>query len=243
MDDQLVNIDTVEELPLSLPIGRMIALLVHYFIGYLFVYRMIATRVTLAIQPDALIIAPFMQIAIYVFTLVVAAWLAWPVIQDSWQKFKAHKKEELLLSGSLIVIMIVVNMALSMLVSILTHTGNSTNQEEIRTATTMIPLLTVLATCVFSPLIEEFVFRAGVFSCLRGHANFIISALVSSVLFGSIHIMDSLFAGDFVDVSYLLVYAGIGFILAYGYEKSHSCMVPLVVHTANNILSIILMFL
>lgn len=226
-----------------LAVWRMLMLLVHYFVGYLYVYRIIATKITLAVDPGATILLPSVQLAIYLFTAGVAIALAWPSLQNSWVRFREHTQSNLKMSAYLVVVILVVNMVLSLLIGLLTQTGNSVNQEEIRNASTVLPLMTILSTCVFAPIIEETVFRAGAFSCLRGKTGFWIAALISSILFGSIHIVDSLLAGNLVDVSYLLVYAGIGMVLAYGYEKSSSCMVPCVVHAANNIISMLFMLL
>ena len=227
----------------SLSIGRMLALLVHYFAGYLYVYRIIATQITLAVEPDATILLPWVQLLIYGFTAGVAILLAWPAIKASWLKFRQRTGSNLKMSAYLVVIILAVNMLLSLLIGLLTQTGNSVNQEEIRNASTVLPLMTILSTCVFAPIIEETVFRAGAFSCLRGRLGFWAAAIISSILFGSIHIVDSLMAGNLMDVSYLFVYAGIGMVLAYGYEKSASCMVPGIVHAANNIISMLFMLL
>lgn len=226
-----------------LAVWRMLMLLVHYFVGYLYVYRIIATKITLAVDPGATILLPSVQLAIYLFTAGVAIALAWPSLQNSWGRFREHTLSNLKMSAYLVIVILAVNMVLSLLIGLLTQTGNSVNQEEIRNASTVLPLMTILSTCVFAPIIEETVFRAGAFSCLRGKMGFWIAALISSILFGSIHIVDSLLAGNLVDVSYLLVYAGIGMVLAYGYEKSSSCMVPCVVHAANNIISMLFMLL
>ena len=226
-----------------LAVWRMLMLLVHYFVGYLYVYRIIATKITLAVDPGATILLPSVQLAIYLFTAGVAIALAWPSLQNSWVRFREHTQSNLKMSAYLVVVILAVNMVLSLLIGLLTQTGNSVNQEEIRNASTVLPLMTILSTCVFAPIIEETVFRAGAFSCLRGKTGFWIAALISSILFGSIHIVDSLLAGNLVDVSYLLVYSGIGMVLAYGYEKSSSCMVPCVVHAANNIISMLFMLL
>lgn len=227
----------------SLSIGRMLALLVHYFAGYLYVYRIVATKITLAVQPGATILLPWVQLLIYVFTAGVAILLAWPVLRDSWMKFRRNTGANLKMSAYLIVVILAVNMLLSLLIGLLTQTGNSVNQEEIRNASTVLPLMTILSTCVFAPIIEETVFRAGAFSCLRSRIGFWTAAIISSILFGYIHIVDSLLAGNLVDVSYLLVYAGIGMVLAYGYEKSSSCLVPGMVHAGNNIISMLFMLL
>ena len=187
----------------SLSIGRMLALLVHYFAGYLYVYRIVATKITLAVQPGATILLPWVQLLIYVFTAGVAILLAWPVLRDSWMKFRRNTGANLKMSAYLIVVILAVNMLLSLLIGLLTQTGNSVNQEEIRNASTVLPLMTILSTCVFAPIIEETVFRAGAFSCLRSRIGFWTAAIISSILFGSIHIVDSLLAGNLVDVSYL----------------------------------------
>ena len=156
----------------SLSIGRMLALLVHYFAGYLYVYRIVATKITLAVEPGATILLPWVQLLIYVFTAGVAILLAWPVLRDSWMKFRRNTGANLKMSAYLIVVILAVNMLLSLLIGLLTQTGNSVNQEEIRNASTVLPLMTILSTCVFAPIIEETVFRAGAFSCLRSRIGF-----------------------------------------------------------------------
>ena len=80
----------------SLSIGRMLALLVHYFAGYLYVYRIVATKITLAVQPGATILLPWVQLLIYVFTAGVAILLAWPVLRDSWQEYRGESENECL---------------------------------------------------------------------------------------------------------------------------------------------------
>ena len=156
----------------SLSIGRMLALLVHYFAGYLYVYRIVATKITLAVEPGATILLPWVQLLIYVFTAGVAILLAWPVLRDSWMKFRRNTGANLKMSAYLIVVILAVNMLLSLLIGLLTQTGNSVNQEEIRNASTVLPLMTILSTCVFAPIIEETVFRAGAFPACEAESDF-----------------------------------------------------------------------
>jgi len=90
----------------SLSIGRMLALLVHYFAGYLYVYRIIATKITLALEPGATILLPWVQLLIYVFTAGVAMLLAWPAIRDSWVRFRRRTEANLKMSAYLVIIFI-----------------------------------------------------------------------------------------------------------------------------------------
>ena len=81
----------------SLSIGRMLALLVHYFAGYLYVYRIVATKITLAVEPGATILLPWVQLLIYVFTAGVAILLAWPGFLDEIsQEYRGESENECL---------------------------------------------------------------------------------------------------------------------------------------------------
>lgn len=228
---------------IHLSIGRMCGLLLHYFLGYLFFYQIIATKITLTIDPSATILLPSVQLVTYLFTTIAAVYLAWPVVKSSFFYFKENAVKNFRFAIYLVLFILFLNILLSLCISLSTSTSQSENQALIQEASIRLPLMTILSTCFFAPIIEESVFRCGVFACLRGRWNFVFSALLSSLLFGSIHIMDSLFSGDFVDVSYVIVYAGIGFVLAYGYEKSSSVFVPCIAHALNNLISIILMFI
>lgn len=228
---------------IHLSIGRMCALLIHYFFGYLFFYQMIATKITLTIEPSATILLPSVQLVTYLFTALVAVFLAWPAVKSSFFYFKNDLDNNIRLSLYLVLFILFLNILLCLSISLITKTSQSENQALIQEVSVKLPIMTILSTCIFAPIIEETVFRCGVFACLRDRWNFIFSAFLSSLLFGSIHIIDSLFSGNFVDVCYVIVYAGIGLVLAYGYEKSSSVFVPCFAHALNNIISIILMFI
>lgn len=226
---------------LSLP--RVIALLVHYFVGYMYVYGIVISRITLAIDPNAKMILPSLQIATYVFTIVIALLLAWTVIKQGYNKFKEAPLQNIKLIIGLAVVLLCVNVTLSMVVSLISNSNGSNNQEVIRQASNVVPMITLLSTCIAAPLVEECVFRGGVYGYLRKKTNFIVAIIVSSILFGSIHFVDTLLIGDFSDIIYLFVYAGLGVVLAFSYEKSNSILVPFGIHFLNNAISMIAMLL
>ena len=70
-----------------------------------------------------------------------------------------------------------------------------------------------------------------------------ILALATATVWGTSFVSTKMLLGDFSDMIYLLVYAGLGFILAYSYEKSHSIFVPIGIYFVNNAISRIAMFL
>lgn len=227
----------------SLSMPRTIALLLHYFICYGWLYRMAGSFITLSIDPYATMILPWVQWIIYTLTVIVSAVLAWPALCHSLRRFKDHVNRNISLIALLTIVLVIVNMALSMAVSFFTKTNGSNNQEIIREASSAIPFITIIATTVVAPFVEECVFRCGAFTFLRRRGGFIMSAVVSSLLFASIHFFDSIMSGNFADFSYLIVYTGLGLVLAYGYEKSESAAVPFAIHLINNALSMLVMFI
>ena len=83
----------------------------------------------------------------------------------------------------------------------------------------------ILYSGILIPIIEEMVFRGGIYRLMRRRVPFLWSALISAMLFGIYH-------GNLVQ----FIYAGIcGFMLAYLYEKYRYIAVPIVAHMLMNI--------
>lgn len=226
---------------LKLSMRRMIVLLVLYFGGYLYIFPLITSRLTLVMDSQATHIAYPLVIATYIISITLALYLTFPVWKASFRHFKADWKKHVAMIVSLTLTIFALNLVLSFLVSMITGSSTSNNQESIDSMSQMVPLLTFVASVIFAPLLEESVFRGGVFTVCRARYSFLIAAFISSLLFGSIHIIDSLLSGNFIDTSYLVVYAGMGFVMAYGYEKSNSLLVPLGIHFLNNLIVMLMM--
>lgn len=227
----------------ALSAPRTIGLILHYFICYGFLYRYIATYLTLWIDPYATMILPAFQWLIYILTVLVTAWIAWPSLKHSYYQLKEKLRSNIVLIISMAVILLAVNMLLSIFVALFTKTNGSNNQELIREAKDVVPFITVIASCFVAPFVEECVFRCGAFAYLRKKTGFILSVFISSLLFASIHFINSAMTGNIADFSYMIVYLGLGIVLGYSYEKSDSVAVSFSVHFINNTASMLLMFL
>ena len=95
---------------------------------------------------------------------------------------------------------------------------------------------TVLAMTVFlAPVVEECIFRGGLFGGLESKSRFAAYA-VSAVLFGLYHVWQ--FALAYWDARYLLIalqYLPAGLILCYVYDKSDSIWTPIALHMIVNL--------
>lgn len=90
-------------------------------------------------------------------------------------------------------------------------------------------------TIVLAPILEELVFRGVIFRGLRGRMGFLIPALFSSLLFGFIHVFSSLLEGNMIDLFYLFLYSGLGFIFCMIYEYNKSIYASILVHIFYNL--------
>uniref|UniRef100_UPI00403F27A7 lysostaphin resistance A-like protein n=1 Tax=Paenibacillus sp. FSL K6-1122 TaxID=2954512 RepID=UPI00403F27A7 len=95
-----------------------------------------------------------------------------------------------------------------------------------------IPVLYIYSV-TFSPIIEEYICRGFIFKKLNVKLGFVLSALISSVVFAIPHFNLNVFAG----------YVFLGFVWCWYYKKSDSLIVPIVSHSLFNFITILIMSL
>lgn len=95
----------------------------------------------------------------------------------------------------------------------------------------MPPVLTVLCTGILAPIMEEIIFRYGVFNKLK-QKNVTMALIVSSILFGLMH-------GNIIQGGYAFI---LGFIIAYIYNKTNNLLDPILIHIGVNLSSVIFTF-
>lgn len=239
MDVKLIK-TRMSKAPLS-PL-RCILLILNYYVGFAYLYPRWAAQITLWLNPWAYQTSSVVLFGFYIWMILFSVIIAFPLFKESWQKMLPVRKmmKNVLF---LCITVYIVNIVFSLIASILSGSTTSINQEGLDQSMKTIPMLTAFITIVYAPIVEETLFRGVFFRCLRGRFNFLISMLVSGLMFGSIHILSSVLAGNFMDAWYLLTYAGIGFILCIAYEQNNSIYPSILLHFMVNFLGTIAMFL
>lgn len=92
------------------------------------------------------------------------------------------------------------------------------------------PMVFVLAV-IIAPVVEELVFRAGIFRFLQGRFSMTAAVLISSVLFGLVH-------GHFMSLPGLTM---VGVALAIAYHRTGDIRVPIIFHALFNFNSLLLL--
>src|SRR5690554_7517728 len=103
-------------------------------------------------------------------------------------------------------------------------------------------ILMVLSAVILGPIVEELVFRKSFFGLIK---NDKIALIVSSLVFGLIHITTEILSGNIalVIVGSIPYIAG-GFVFGYIYMRhKKNIVIPILAHMLYNLLSILLLFL
>lgn len=104
----------------------------------------------------------------------------------------------------------------------------SENTEQIMGLMEMAPAFVVIP-AILAPILEEIVFRKVIFGSLYKRMGFFMAAIVSSLIFGVIHL----------DLTHLLIYTAMGFVFAFLYVKTKRIIVPIIVHMGMNTLTVL----
>ena len=118
------------------------------------------------------------------------------------------------------------------------------NQEVINEMIKDSPLTQFISVVIFAPIMEEIVFRFAIFKSILNKNKKILAYIVSSLIFGSLHLVASVFEGTlYQDITLLPVYAILGAIFAFAYEHTGKLSAPIMLHMLNNFVAFLPMLL
>lgn len=185
----------------------------------------------------------YLNLIFDVFLLGLAGWLLKDSMLEQWRDFKKNLKQYLI-EGCVIGVLLIY--ACQIIGGLITMTlgGNqaSENQQFIETITTSYPVLMIFVSCVLAPILEEMLFRGIVFGWIY-EWNPKMAHLISSFIFGFIHIMSAVFNGNTAEWIQIFSYCFMGFVLSYLYEKNNNIYVPILSHMMNNMISMCMLLL
>ncbi len=96
-----------------------------------------------------------------------------------------------------------------------------------------------LSAAIAAPLIEEFVFRGFILSKLSDNLPFLVANAITAILFTAAHFPGWIIWGNGISIISALSILMVSFIWGYFYKKSQSFWSPVVAHSLNNIVTMI----
>lgn len=102
-----------------------------------------------------------------------------------------------------------------------------------------IRITSIIADVLFAPLIEEMIFRFGIFHAIRKNSR-IFAYIISGLAFGLMHVIGPIMDGYYSQLLYIISYGILGFFFARYYEKCDNIFYPIILHSISNIVASIL---
>lgn len=221
-----------EKSPISM--FRLILLQFFYWVVYILVLPQIIVNILLSYGlslESTVINTEFLN---YLISVIIAILLMLPLLKKERHLDISKMAYTLILSLS---IMFFSNIVFSILLALFNGPEASVNQSGLDMIVNFDKNKYLIIVIILAPTFEELVFRGGIFRSIRGKKGFWPAALVSSFLFGFMHVMSSILLGEYIDLVYLFLYGGLGIVLAWAYEYNHSIYACIILHMAYNLLA------
>lgn len=221
-------------------IKRSLLLIANYFVGYQFVYIVLASliyRPTTAgeLHPKAQMISTLITLGISVLLVIKPLKRSLIYFQDN---LIANLKMVIKSVGMIYLLNIVVNLIIMFIYGDIT----SGNQTQVESGFRVFPILYLFTAVIFAPIVEEILFRGVFYQELRSKTNYVLATFISSLSFGLIHTLPIfLVSKEPAEILYLLLYSGMGFIMTRAYEKTGSIWGSVSVHFVNNLIASIVL--
>lgn len=198
----------------------------------------------LALQDQNLFLDRFLgpiQFVVFLIATVLLVWLYRYQIKNSYKKFMVNFVDNMKLIFKYYLIAQVFNIILSLFfVEVLKIDTTSQNQMIVEDVLSKVPLLMAIVTVFFAPIIEEIVFRGGLFLGIRNALGEFPAVLISSVTFGAIHVLPQLGGGHPLEILFILPYSLLGYYMVKSVQKTDSLMGGIAFHFVNNLIATVL---
>lgn len=126
----------------------------------------------------------------------------------------------------------------NIIISTITKTDNSSNETAIREITKILPIYSIMSTCIVAPIAEELAFRKTVNNIF---INKKLSIFMGFLLFGLSHVVGT-YSG-LLDLLYIIPYGILGGIFMYIYTDSENIFTTITLHFIHNTILMILYFI
>lgn len=220
---------------------KILFLLIFYFAGYLLIYQDFLSGVIYqAIGRTGYFICDVIITACMCLTMIASVF---PWLQEQISAFEKNTLANVSAAVSAVFLIFIANILFSVLIETPLHLAAAENQANNNAYLELAPVCFIISSVILAPIAEELVFRACIFRTVRIKKGFLIGAIASGVIFGLLHVMASLFSGDFINLIYIIVYGLCGFLLCVPYERSGSVITSMLAHSLYNLLGVILLLI
>ena len=155
-------------------------------------------------------------------------------LKEDINKFKKNGKNLFFKYLPIYVLGIVLMGILNVIISSITNTPISNNEQTVRETIKLMPLYMLFSVSIYAPIVEEITFRKTFKNIFNNKDMFII---ISGIVFGLIHISGDMTINNFLmSIPYMVM----GWTFGYIYYKSDNIFTTMTLHSLHNTILFIL---
>lgn len=220
---------------------QSIALLIHYFIGYMFLYPYLISQIDTLLFNTERGIHPRLYTGFVIFMILSTIAIVYDPLKRSLKMFQSNFAVNLTSATKHYGYLFVANFMISLiLASVFKVTDPSSNQEIVSEMIQMAKIPMFLSTVIFAPIVEEIIFRGVLYQNLRSKTKFYLPMAISILIFGSMHLIAGFNEGKgLFEFVYLIQYGAMAFFMISSMESTNSIIGAIIVHLFNNLLAFI----
>lgn len=180
------------------------------------------------------------QLCMDMLVLPVLIFLARDLLRNDFYKissFKQYITTVLIFAGT----MLIVNIIVGVLYSIISGVESTENQEAIAQILDNNMFYTFFTVNIFAPIVEELVFRGGLYNILLKTNGKYMALFLSSSIFGFLHVFNALMSQNYMEIFAGLAYVAIGLVIGITYYKTNNILICIGIHFVNNFVSFLSM--
>jgi uncharacterized protein len=214
----------------------VVVLLVTYFLGYLLLFPGVLYVIDLLIP--GFYALPYTDVIFHTVMTLVFLFLGSKLLIESnkhWSLMAIYTP----IIGAMF--MIWGSAFLGILIQTLSGQNDSVNQNLLFEMFKQNRLSIMVQAIIFAPIAEEIIFRGVIYRHYKKAGRYLVPLIVSTLLFASMHSLNAILTGQWIDLWFIPMYAFMSLILSYTYEKTQNLYSAIFLHCINNSISILAM--
>lgn len=224
-----------------------------YLVGIQFVLPLVFSLILSIVGRDLLLSDPaaltqkynvLLQFLVFSLGAIWLVWRYYPHLEKAYYKFRVNFLDNMKLIFKYYFIAQFLNILINLLLEFgFNLSASSDNQQMVESLLESVPLLMATVTIIYAPIIEEIVFRGGLYLGLRNVIGEMSASILSAVLFGAIHIIPQVIAGGLIDLLYILPYTLLGYFMVKAVRETESLFGGIIFHGLNNLIATLMVML
>jgi len=214
----------------------VVILLVTYFLGYLLLIPGVLVVIDLLVP--GFYSWPYTDVIFHTIMTLVFLFLGSKLLQESNKHWSLSAIYVPIMAA---MFMIWGSALLGILIQTLSGQSDSVNQNLLFEMFKENRLSIIVQAVIFAPIAEEIIFRGVIYRHFKKAGRYLVPLIVSTLLFASMHSLNAILTGQWIDLWFIPMYAFMSLILSFTYEKTQNLYSSIILHCINNSISILAM--